>query len=134
VAKITEEMKEVVEKAKTPVLATSTPNGTPNAVPIAFTKVLSDDEILLMDNFMNKTRQNINQNPVVAVSAWAMDARTGYQFKGNVRIESSGEIYDEGTKWVQSRMPQVTPKAAIILKVDEIYMICGGNDAGKRVD
>jgi len=132
--KITEEMKEVVAKARTPVLATSTPNGKPNAVPIAFTKVLSDDEILLMDNFMNKTRQNIDQNPMVAVSVWAIDAPTGYQFKGKARVESSGEIYEEGTKWVQSKMPQVAPKAAIILKVDEIYMICGGIDAGKRVD
>ena len=132
--KITEEMKEVVAKARTPVLATSTPNGKPNAVPIAFTKILSDDEILLMDNFMNKTRQNIDQNPMVAVSVWAIDAPAGYQFKGKARIETSGEIYEEGAKWVQSKMPQVAPKAAIILKVDEIYMICGGNNAGKRVD
>jgi predicted pyridoxine 5'-phosphate oxidase superfamily flavin-nucleotide-binding protein len=71
---------------------------------------------------------------MVAVSVWATDTPTGYQFKGKARVETSGEIYKEGVKWVQSKMPQFTPKAAVILKVDEIYMICGGNDAGKRVD
>jgi len=70
-AKITAEMNEVADAAKVAVLATATGDGKPNAVPIGFAKVISDDEILLMDNFMLKTRQNIAENPVAAVSLWA---------------------------------------------------------------
>ena len=132
-AKLTPEMKEIVTKAKVPVLATATKDGKPNAVPITFTKVLSDDEILLMDNFMQKTRQNIDENPVVAVSVWDMESKNGYQFKGRARVESSGKTFDEGSEWVKSKVPKLNPNAAVIVKVDEIYITTAGPDAGKRV-
>jgi len=131
-AKITAEMKEVAAEAKVFVLATATKDGKPNAVPIGFGRVFSDDEILLMDNFMLKTRQNIDANPIVAVSVWA-NGKGGYQFKGTARVESSGNFFDEEVQWVKSRAPKLIPKAAIIVKVDEIYITTGGPDAGKRV-
>ena len=130
-AEITAEMKEIAANAEVFVLATANKDGKPNVVPITFAKVLSDDELLLMDNFMQKTRQNIDANPIVAVSVWA--SGKGYQLKGKARVESSGKIFDEGTQWVKSRNPKLNPKAAVIVKVDEIYITTGGADAGKRV-
>lgn len=130
-AKLTPEMKDIIAKASVPVLATATKDGKPNAVPITFTKVISDDEILLMDNFMHKTRQNIEVNPVVAVSVWFES--TGYQFKGKATVETAGKTFDEGVKWTKSRSPQLNPKAAVIVKLDEMYITTGGPDAGKRV-
>ena len=70
---------------------------------------------------------------IVAVSVWA-NGKGGYQFKGTARVESSGNFFDEGVQWVKSRAPKLIPKAAIIVKVDEIYITTGGPDAGKRVD
>lgn len=67
-AKITNEMKQVVEKAEVFAVARATENGEPNVVPIAFGKVLSDDKFLLMDNFMKKTIENIKANPRVTIS------------------------------------------------------------------
>jgi len=131
-AKISAEMKEVAEKAKCFAVATANKDGKPNVVPILFAKVLSDDELLLMDSFMQKTRQNVEENPVVAISVWA-DSK-GYQFKGKARIEASGKTFDEGTQWVKSKNPKLSPKAAVIVKVDEIYITTGGPDAGKRVE
>ena len=131
-AKITAEMKETAAEAEVFVLATAAKDGKPNAVPLSFGKVISDDEILLMDIFMLKTRQNIKANPIVAVSVWASN-KGGYQFKGTARVESSGKSFDEGTQWVKSMAPKLSPKAAIIVKVDEIYVTTGGPDAGKRV-
>jgi predicted pyridoxine 5'-phosphate oxidase superfamily flavin-nucleotide-binding protein len=131
-AKLTAEMKETAAEAKVFVLATATKEGKPNAVPITFAKVLSDEEILLMDNFMQKTVKNIEVNPSVSVSVWA-SGKGGYQFKGNARIETSGKVFDEGVQWVQSRAPKLNPKGAVIVKVDEIYITTGGPDAGKRV-
>lgn len=131
--KITAEMNEVADAAKVAVLATATKDGKPNAVPISFAKVISDDEILLMDNFMLKTRQNIVENPVAAVSLWA-DGKGGYQFKGEVIVETSGKNFEEGSKWVKSVAPGLNPRAAVIIKVSEIYLTTGGPDAGKRID
>jgi predicted pyridoxine 5'-phosphate oxidase superfamily flavin-nucleotide-binding protein len=132
-ARITNEMREITEKARVPVVATATVDGKPNAVPITFTKVISDDEILIMDNFMQKTRQNIDENPQVAISVWDMESNKAFQFKGYARIESTGKTFDEGVRWVRSKSPRLNPKAAVIVKVDEIYIQVPGPDAGKRV-
>jgi predicted pyridoxine 5'-phosphate oxidase superfamily flavin-nucleotide-binding protein len=50
--KITEEVKEVVGKSKGFAVATATKEGEPNVVPLAFGKVISETEVLLMDVFM----------------------------------------------------------------------------------
>jgi predicted pyridoxine 5'-phosphate oxidase superfamily flavin-nucleotide-binding protein len=131
--KITTEMKEMFTKVRTPSIATASRDGKPNVVPIAFTKVISDNEILLMDNYMNKTRANIEANPEVAISIWDFDLRTGYQFKGKARIQTAGTVFDEGIQWVKNRRPQIAPRAAIIVTVDEIYLLGSGPDAGKRI-
>lgn len=132
-AKITNEMRETLEKTRVPIVATATKDGKPNAVPITFTKVIADDEILVMDNFMQKTRQNIEANPRMAVSVWDMDSKKAFQFKGRARVESAGKTFDEGVQWVRSKAPQLNPKAAIIVKVDEIYITAAGQDAGKQI-
>ena len=134
-AKITEEMKQVAGKAKGFAVATVDKDGTPNVVPIHYAKIISDDEIMLVDNFMKKTEENLKANPdKVAVSVCDFDARRGYQFKGKVRIETSGENFDEGVRIVKLEKPDVNPKAAIIFKVDSIYITTPGPDAGRKVD
>ena len=132
-AQITREMQEFISKVKTPAIATASKDGKPNVVPITFTKVISENEILLVDNYMNKTRANIEENPVVAISAWHLEEGMGYQFKGKARIETTGKIFEESIQWVKSRRPQTDPKAAIIVEVDEIYSIGPGERAGKRI-
>ncbi len=133
-AKITEEVKEVVGKSKGLAVATATKEGEPNVVPIAFGKVLSEDEVLLMDVFMEKTKENIKANPRVAISVWDMDTFKGYQLKGSARIETSGSVFDDGVNMVKSMMPQLSPKAAVIVKVDSIYVTSPGSDLGKKVE
>jgi len=133
VAKITNEMKQVVEKAEIFAVATATENGEPNVVPIAFGKVLSDDKFLLMDNFMKKTIENIKVNPRVAISVWEMEDSKGYQLKGNARIETSGELFNDGVKWVRNVEPELSPKAAVIVNVNSIYVTTPGPNAGRKV-
>ncbi len=134
--KITDEMKQVAEKAEAFNVATTTKNGEPNVVPISFAKVLSDDELLLMDSFMRKTIENIKANPRVAISVWEkrIGDSIGYQFKGSARIETSGRVFDEGVKWVRDIEPALSPKAAIIVTVDSIYMTTPGPDAGNQLE
>jgi len=132
-AKITDEMKEVVGKARGFAIGTATKEGIPNVVPMGFCKVLSDDEILLAKIFEGKTWNNVNANPKVAVSVWDMGSRKGYQFKGDARIETSGSSFEEAVKMVKAMMPQATPKAAVVVKVDSIYVTTPGRDAGKKV-
>ena len=134
-AKITQEMKEVIEKTRGWAFATSTKDGVPNVVPVHFVKLISDDEILVVDVFMKKTLENIKNNPNVALSVWDWDAkpRRGYQFKGEARIETSGKLFEEGVKVVKAINPELEPKGGVIVKVKSIYITSPGPDAGKEV-
>ena len=132
-ARITEEMKEVASKTKGFALATVTKDGAPHVIPVYFGKVLSDDEFLVADVFMKQSVDNIKANPKVSISAWDMESLKGYEFKGNARIETSGKAFDDTAKWVKGAFPQLSAKAAIVVKIDSICIRTPGPDAGKEV-
>jgi len=132
-AKITDEMKDIASKTKGFALATATKDGTPHVIPVGFGKVLSDDEVLLVDVFMKKALENIEANPKVAVSVWDYNSLKGYEFKGIAKIETSGNAFEDGVKMVKSVFPQFDAKAAVVVKVDSIYDVSAGPEAGKLV-
>ena len=132
-AKITDEMKGIASKTKGFALATATKDGDPHVIPVGFGKVFSDDEVLLVDVFMKKALENIEANPKVAVSVWDYDGLKGYEFKGIARIETSGNAFEDSVKMVKSVFPQFDAKAAVIVKVDSIYDVSAGPEAGKLV-
>ena len=129
-AKITDEMKDIAAKTKGFSLATATKDGDPHVIPVGFGKVLSDDEVLLVDVFM----ENIKANPKVAVSVWDYDSLKGYEFKAVARIETSGKAFEEGVKMVKSVFPQFDAKGAVVVKVDSIYDVTPEPEAGKLVN
>lgn len=135
-AKLTQDMKDVMEKTSGYAIATSTKDGTPNVVPIHFIKILSDDEIMLADIFMKKTFENIQQNPIMAISVWDWDVkpRKGYQFKGTPRIETSGKIFDMAVEMVKAEKPDLAPKSAVIVKITDIFVTSPGPNAGKNIE
>ena len=131
--KITEEMEAVFAKAGSWSVATATAEGIPNVVPMAFVKVISKNQLMLVDVFLKKTRTNLLTNPNIAISVWDDETMKGYQFKGKGRFETSGAIFDDGVAIVKQMMPEVSPKAAVVIDVEEIFVTTPGPDAGKRV-
>jgi predicted pyridoxine 5'-phosphate oxidase superfamily flavin-nucleotide-binding protein len=91
---------------------------------------------MMADIFMKKTFENIQQNPVIAISVWDWDAkpRKGYQLKGTPRIETSGKIYDMAVEMVKAEKPDLTPKSAVVVKIIDIFVTSPGPDAGKNVE
>ena len=129
---ITQDMKDIATKTMVYILATSSKDGKPNGVPIGMVRI-KDDEVILADNFMLKTRQNLEENPVAAVSYWSRDDHYGYQLKGKTRIETSGEYYDEIARGMEERKAPFKPKAAVVLTVEEAYYIGGSKDSGENL-
>ncbi|MEM0217866.1 MAG: pyridoxamine 5'-phosphate oxidase family protein [Candidatus Nezhaarchaeales archaeon] len=115
------------------VLATSSRDGKPNAVPIIFVWPWSDEEVVIADNFFLKTRANIEENPVASLTFWDPETREGYQIKGKVQVHTSGPIFEEVASRVRSIRPTLKTKAAVIIKVEEVYTVKPGPDAGKRL-
>jgi uncharacterized protein len=129
---MTKEMIDAVEKDLV-FIATSSTDGVPNVVPIGFARPIDEDTILIADNYMNKTRLNLEKNP--RISLVTKDAtKCPFQFKGTVKIFESGKYFDIVTEWGQNAMTKLTPKAAVLMNVEEIYSIQPGPDAGKKIE
>ena len=129
---MTKEMIDALEKDLV-FLSTASPDGIPNVVPIGFARPIDEDTILIADNYMNKTRQNLEKNP--RISLVTKDAtKCPYQFKGTTEIFESGKYFDIVTEWGQNAMTKLTPKAAVLMKVEEIYSIQPGPDAVKKIE
>ncbi len=129
---MTKEMIDALEKDLV-FLSTASPDGIPNVVPIGFARPIDEDTILIADNYMNKTRQNLEKNP--RISLVTKDAtKCPYQFKGTTEIFESGKYFDIVTEWGQNAMTKLTPKAAVLMKIEEIYSIQPGPNAGKKIE
>jgi len=129
---MTDEMMDAIEKDLV-FLATASNEGIPNVVPIGFARPVDNGSILIADNYMNKTRKNIEENPNVAIVT--KDAQKNpFQFKGTAEIFESGKIFDEVVEWAQNVMTKLNPKAAIVVKITDIYSVQPGPEAGKKVD
>ncbi|MFA6249959.1 MAG: pyridoxamine 5'-phosphate oxidase family protein [Candidatus Shapirobacteria bacterium] len=100
-------------------LATSSPDGHPNCVAIGCIKVVSPSQLLITDNFFNKTASNLASNPFVSLAFWSSDGETGYQIKGKASYFTSGpwkQAVDE-----DPNNKNLAHKAAVLVTVTEIW-------------
>lgn len=131
-AKINEEMKQVLNGVMW-VFATVDEQGEPNAVPIHYKKVLGEQKLMLVDNFMNKSKANVLANPRVSVSVWQNSV--GFQFKGKASYFTTGSLFDEAVALIPpGKMPKGCPKGVVIVDVDAIYTTSPGAHAGEKID
>ena len=80
----------------------------------------------MVDNFMKKTRANIEATGKVALSAYDMDIHRAYQLKGKATVETEGSRVERGKmmadQFEKERGMKMPAKAAIAVKV----MAAGG--------
>jgi hypothetical protein len=141
--KIPQYVKEVLEAAQKErrlVVATSSKSAVPNAAPIGILRFVDDETLLIVDNYFLKTGNNLKKNPYVAISGWHMEEKEGslstkaaYQLKGQARVESSGDLYERVKAEIKSKRPDLPVRAIVLIKVEEIYDVKPGPNAGKRI-
>jgi predicted pyridoxine 5'-phosphate oxidase superfamily flavin-nucleotide-binding protein len=131
-AKLTEEMKKFFNEQRDPhmvFIGTSSKAGTPNVVVKGtFIKIVDDETMVYADIYSDKTLKNIAENPQVAMAAVNCKTFKGYQFKGKAEVIKNGPLFDEAQK---SKMPQL--KSVTRIKVEEIYLLDYGPNAGKKL-
>lgn len=134
-AKMTPRIRELFEKVPSAVFATADRDGQPNAVPVGAKKVLDEDTVLISDQFFNKTRANIENNPRVSITFW--EGHEGYQIKGFATIETKGERYEETARWIENLGNKVgfplKSKGAVIVKIEAVYAVSPGPGAGRQL-
>jgi len=95
--KIDEALKNLIEENAL-ALASTDENNNPHCIAVGFVKVISENQILITDNYMAKTTKNIKLNPNVALSVWNTDWKEnciGYELKGTAEYFTEGNWYDK---------------------------------------
>lgn len=134
-AKMTQDMKELFDKTPIVVLSTASKNGVPNAVPVGAKKILDDETVLISDQYLNKTLANMKENPKMALTFW--QGMEGYQLKGTVTIDTSGQRFEETVKWIDELSTMIghplKSKGAVTFQIEEIYSVASGPGAGNQL-
>jgi uncharacterized protein len=120
--KLTDEMKEDFAKMKIFPFATASKDGEPNVIPIGMCDLQEDGEtIWIADNYFNKTRNNLDENPRGAVYVWGPEIKGCYQIKGDIEIKTEGEDYEKMYKMVKSKGDRFPAKALAVMKITDVY-------------
>ena len=110
------------------VFATVSKDGVPNIVPIHSKHIIPKGTILISDQFMNKTRKNVLQNPVASLTFW--NDSYGYRIEGICRYRTSGFLYNmavrDVAKYSKKENIKLNCKGIILLKIKEITEIPAG--------
>ncbi|MBU0758093.1 MAG: pyridoxamine 5'-phosphate oxidase family protein [Nanoarchaeota archaeon] len=130
---IPKKIKNLFEVQALVAVGTADSKGNPNVVPIYWKKMLNNCRIIFIDNFMNETKKNIIENNMMCVSFWDSETEEGYKLKGNCSYHESGEIFEKGKIFFQSKNPDRVPRGVVEFNVEEIYSITPGIKAGERI-
>ncbi|MDD1686388.1 pyridoxamine 5'-phosphate oxidase family protein [Methanoregula sp.] len=131
--KLSAEMKEAFGKMKIFPVATASKEGTPNVVPIGVVELISDDTIWIVDNFMNKSLENLRANPKIALYIWGPEIKGCFQIKGNATIKTSGKDFDLMKEKINKKNPALPARSLIIVKITEVFECQPGPKAGSRI-
>lgn len=130
-AKLTVEMSNFIEKERDPVtifVGTCNKDGIPNiSAKGTFISILDDETIAYADVYSLKTLENARQNPHVTVAVINAKTFKGYQFKGLAEVIESGPVLAEARK----QNPQINSVTKV--KLQEVYLLDYGPQAGKKV-
>ncbi|MDP2743440.1 MAG: pyridoxamine 5'-phosphate oxidase family protein [Dehalococcoidia bacterium] len=130
-AKLTAEMRNFIEKERDPgtvFVGTSSKDGIPNiSAKGTFISILDDETLAYADTYSVKTLRNVRQNPHIVIAVINAKTYKGYQFKGMAEVVESGPILAEARK----QNPQVASVTKV--KVQEVYLLDYGPQAGKKV-
>ena len=111
---INQKIKRLIEN--NPLAFATIQNKKPYVIGVAFCKT-ADDKIIITDNFMGTTIENIRKNNNVALITWDKKLN-GYQFLGKCRY------YDKG-KWLEfvrnlKENKKMPAKGAVVVNVEKI--------------
>lgn len=120
--------KQLFDIKKDAVFATSSEDGVPNIVPIHSKHLISNNKVLISDQFMDKTKHNIIANPYGTLTIKENDAV--YSISGKCRYKTSGFLYRMAVKGVKkyakknakNKNIKIRCKGIVLMKVDSFKM------------
>ncbi len=130
---ISKEIQDFIISSESKALATiGTDLKSLNVVPVSTIKI-SGDKILLVNYFMGKTLENIQNNSRVCFTCWK--GLSGYKVNATVEHITEGEIFDSIKTWVAEILPDRTVRGVLILTPTDIFDISAtAKVPGKKIE
>jgi predicted pyridoxine 5'-phosphate oxidase superfamily flavin-nucleotide-binding protein len=116
--KIDNRQRELLENNEV-VLATVNSDGSPNAIIVAELRVVEPSKVVITDNFMEISNENIKRNPRVCLVVYSKDWREGYKFTGKAEYQKEGK-WAEFVKQMDANNG-LPAKGAIVFEVERVY-------------
>ena len=104
------------------VLTTVDAEGNPNAIYATCVRKLSNDTLVVADNFFNKTRANILAGGKGSLLFITKEGKS-FQIKGTIEYHAKGAIFEDMKRWNSPKLPG---HAAAALKVEHVF--CGAEE------
>ncbi|MEA1893928.1 MAG: pyridoxamine 5'-phosphate oxidase family protein [Euryarchaeota archaeon] len=123
--KITDDVKNVLEKIQWGSVATASKDGVPNVSPKSSFKIVDEKTIQFADIFSEHTRRNLMENQKVAIDIVDAETASGYQLKGTATLADSGPEFEEAKEEL-AEMGFPAPKNLVTVTVTEVYSIKPG--------
>lgn len=121
-AKLTDEMKQLVERQRLGFVATVCPDGAPNLSPKGTVCVLDDDHLIFADIRSPGTVANLRANPNIEVNVVDHLIRKGYRFKGTAHVIEHGPDLAKYIEFFSNRGMLDAPtriRAIVVIQVNE---------------
>ena len=117
-AKLTEEMKRVVEEQRLGFMATVCADGTPNLSPKGLTFVLDDDHLVIGEVRSPGTIANLTLRPTAEINVVDPIARKGFRFKGDCRVYAEGAEFEELVALLRAKGAKSRLRSVIVMTVE----------------
>jgi predicted pyridoxine 5'-phosphate oxidase superfamily flavin-nucleotide-binding protein len=117
VMELTEKQLELLSRRNLVILATANLDGEPRAIIVEINKT-DKDKLVITDNEMGQTRQNLLANKKVFILAFEQDYSYCLKISGRAEYHSSGE-YIDFVKKIEANKDRA-PKGAVVIKIDTV--------------
>lgn len=116
-ARLTDDMRRLVEQQRLGFVATVCPDGTPNLSPKGTVAVWDDDHLVFADICSPGTVANLRQNPAIEINVVDALSRKGYRFKGTARIVDGGAELERIIAFYRERGTRSPIRSGVIVTV-----------------
>ncbi len=132
--KFSQELKDFLKKYLA-IVATADKKGMPNAVPKGDVAILDDRHIIFADLYSHQTKDNLKNNPNIAITVLNPAGYKGYQLKGIAEIIERGPAYEKLALQAKDagQLNHPDAKYAVKIKVNKIIDIGYGETGDKEI-
>ena len=105
------------DRQKFIIFTTVNENLIPNSVYIGYASLYDNNTLLIADNKLSKTKENIFSGSKGSVLFITSETKA-YQIKGSLSYETKGKYFDDMKKWNREDLPG---HGVAVLAVEEIF-------------